>query len=530
MTSIARIISMALVVASCVVVTCVSEGKGAELDGTVKLGTIIKDETGDQSSMQETYNIFDGFSVSQIRLTGNLNPRNYFTLNLREINLDSRKADFTYRVPSVFEWKSSLRQNQYIYDRNGNVTTKRKHWQTGVVVNPVDEVSIVARYSWMDRAGDRLSFPLGTQNLGGSRVDYLLQGLTLEGQLKKGRRGGALTYRMSDYNDRIYDFTDRRGQVVSLRVHTPGFVSEDITHVARVAYGDNKLRESGLDYTLANFQYTGIWMPKRSFEFKYNFFASRIDDQGSTLATDNIRNDFNLLYRYQYGSFWGGYTYETNDDNFRLTNYNIFRVGAYVKAPEGLTVRIDYRGNYKTDTEKQTLLQDIEDNRFKTTITYKLNEDITFGGKYNTLFRRLPDINVDVEGRDASAFGKFYYEYFGDIGIIASTLTLDYTFQDYDYDDRVGAFHTKNHFIGARLDVDYEETFKLFAGVAYTDVSEDLDIEKGVFTIGGEYTFREKYIVEAKYGGFSYDDFVLIGRYYTANVVWLNVGYNFGTN
>ena len=166
MTSIARIISMALVVASCVVVTCVSEGKGAELDGTVKLGTIIKDETGDQSSMQETYNIFDGFSVSQIRLTGNLNPRNYFTLNLREINLDSRKADFTYRVPSVFEWKSSLRQNQYIYDRNGNVTTKRKHWQTGVVVNPVDEVSIVARYSWMDRAGDRLSFPLGTQNLG----------------------------------------------------------------------------------------------------------------------------------------------------------------------------------------------------------------------------------------------------------------------------------------------------------------------------------------------------------------------------
>jgi hypothetical protein len=66
----------------------------AEIDGTIKLGGVTLDEeAGDLSTMQEAFNIDEGFSVTQLRLNAKLSPRNYLTLNLREINLDSRKGE-----------------------------------------------------------------------------------------------------------------------------------------------------------------------------------------------------------------------------------------------------------------------------------------------------------------------------------------------------------------------------------------------------------------------------------------------------
>jgi len=64
----------------------------ATLSGTVKVGNVFLDEVGDRSTVQETYNIYEGFALSRIQLMGTLNPTNNFTLDLRDINLDSRQG------------------------------------------------------------------------------------------------------------------------------------------------------------------------------------------------------------------------------------------------------------------------------------------------------------------------------------------------------------------------------------------------------------------------------------------------------
>ena len=59
------------------------------LEGTVKLGVITKDEdTSDVTAIQETVNIYDGFSVSQVALRGALGGGSTFRLDLEEMNLD----------------------------------------------------------------------------------------------------------------------------------------------------------------------------------------------------------------------------------------------------------------------------------------------------------------------------------------------------------------------------------------------------------------------------------------------------------
>jgi hypothetical protein len=59
------------------------------------------------------------------------------------------------------------------------------------------------------------------------------------------------------------------------------------------------------------------------------------------------------------------------------------------------------------------------------------------------------------------------------------------------------------------------------------DIGEDLNIEKSMISMDGSYTFLRNYRIEAKYNVYNYDDYILLDRYYTANVVWFDIAYNF---
>ncbi len=46
------------------------------------------------------------------------------------------------------------------------------------------------------------------------------------------------------------------------------------------------------------------------------------------------------------------------------------------------------------------------------------------------------------------------------------------------------------------------------------------------FFVEGMYTVLDDYHIEVKYNRYEYDDFILLDRYYTADVVWINVAYD----
>ena len=82
------------------------------------------------------------------------------------------------------------------------------------------------------------------------------------------------------------------------------------THLLRGAYGKREITNVDTDYTLQNFQYTGlVAMPARRLQFKYNFYAGRVEDSATRLQTDNFRNNFDLTLFYPKGAVYGGYHY-----------------------------------------------------------------------------------------------------------------------------------------------------------------------------------------------------------------------------
>ncbi len=76
--------------------------------------------------------------------------------------------------------------------------------------------------------------------------------------------------------------------------------------------------------------------------------------------------------------------------------------------------------------------------------------------------------------------------------------------------------------------VDFERitNLRLSSGVTYLDIGEDLNIEKSILFFEGMYTVLDDLHVEVKYNVYNYDDYMILNRYYTANVVWFNVAYD----
>ncbi len=514
-----RTIAITNLAVALVVTLAASSAWAGTVDGTVKMGGVIFNETGDLSAVQETYNVHDGFALTQIQLSGRLNPRSYFMMDLRDVNLDSRQGDFLYRVPGWLKLTAGYDQDRQVFDPGRAVHSMRKDLKVGAEVTPSKWLGLSGFFNYLTRDGDRLSYPAGTASALGDTYDNTLVTGQWTAEVRKGRRGGAISYSHSGYSDNRNRAADRTGRVVSARLYTPSPFYDKWTHLMRAAFGVRKLSNSDIDYTLANFQYTGIVQPVETFLLKYNFDANRIDNESTGLRTDRFQNDLDATLFYKYGRLTGGYGYETNDDDRTLTSYQSWRAGASFRIKKVVGAQVDYAGRVKKDTEELTLLKDVEASRFRASLNLEPVNHVVLNGGYSRRERELTDIGVKVDGDVVNASGRFDQERWG-------SLSGDYTYSIDKYRDLAGRFDANSHIVTARAEFVRIRNLRLAGGVTYLDIRKDLDIEKSMLLAEGSYRVLRDYHLEVKYNVYNYDDYILLDRYYTANVLRINLAYD----
>ncbi len=487
-------------------------------EGTVKLGGIILDEEGDLSAVQETYNIHDGFNVSQILFRANPGSRDFLKLDLREINLDARQGDFLFRRPGLLQVDASYDQNRQVFDADRAVTSERKDFKVGARVTPARWLHLSGHYNHMNRDGSRLSYPAGTASALGTGYDYALNTGGVGAEVRKGRRGFALKYRVSDFADDLNPDADRTGQVVSARMFGPCYLYPKLTHMVRAAYGVSELPNRDVQYTLMKFQYTGAVRPARQVQVKYNFDAQRVDDEATDQKTDRFENAVDATFYHGNGSVYAGYAYETNDDDDQLTAYHSWRAGTTFRN-DFYTAKVRYAGRVKRDEEDLTLLKDIEASRFRVDVEVRPVTGLNWGFGVNVRDRQFPDIDVESRGKTYRTDAGYRLDGWGG-------LSGTYSYTEDQYTDRAGNYEVQSNVVTARVDFERIRNLRLSSGLTYLDIGDDLDIEKSILFFESMYTVRRDLHLEVKYNVYNYDDFILLDRYYTANVVWFNVAYD----
>lgn len=511
--------TMAIPMAALMLVAAVSTPWAAQLHGTVQVGNIFVDEEGDRSAVQETFDVYEGFAVSRIQLHGALNPRSAFALELRDVNLDSRAGNLSYRLPGLFHLTAGYDQSRYVYDAGRGVTSERKDWKFGAQYTPLRSLVLSGDVARVDREGERLAYPLGTESVLGDRTNSAFVNARLAADWHRDRIGGGVSLQLSDYSDDVNDEGDRRGHVVAGRLYAPMPFWGKWNNLFRASYGTREHSAGDVEYEMSMFQYTAVVQPVEAWQLKYAFEASRVDDNALNLRTDRIQNDADLTWFHRFGRVNAGYGYETNDDDRTLTYYQSWHAGATLRPGRWLNARFDYAGRVKNDQEDLTLLKDVESSKIRGRLELKPFTWLSFGGDYAKRRRELPDIGVAVDGIVTGAFLRWDVRKWG-------AVSADYSHAIDTYDDRLAPFNTLSDIVTARAEVTRIKRLNLASGVTYLDIGRDLDIEKSIVFVEGGYQLAKRYHLNVKYNAYNYDDYVLLDRYYTANVVRVDLGYD----
>lgn len=500
-------------------------------EGRVRVGGILIDETGDRSTMQETYNVFEGFSLSSLYLKGRSNPRTHLLLDLTDVNLGDRHGRFDFRRVGALHLTSTYAENRYVFDPSGNVDARRRNSQSTLTYTPTRWLWLSGDYNLQTRTGDRVPLAPGPAGWLGSAYDSKLHRYRAEAQMRAPSGiGGTVAYDGVRQNDALDARRERTGYVASANLQLPHLVVKQLTHVVRGAVGRSELPYSGLGFDLKNIQYTGLLDATRWARLKYRFYASSIDDEATRMRTDNYIHDADVSVRWRRAIASGGYGWEALDDDHAVTTSQTWRGALSASAPENkVSGRVAYATRNTDDEEATTLIKDREYARLDVRLDARPVPTFSMGGRVANRDRKMPDLSTEADGWTATAYGTWRHEHFGDKGVIAGDIGGEYTYADDDYTTTVGHEEVVSHAATARVNVTYHDRIDGTASVTYFSATEDLDLRKSIFSVGLGYKFANGFSADARYNAYNYDDYLVIARYYTANVVWLNVGYAFST-
>lgn len=498
------------------------------LDGKLRLGGVWLDQEGNESTMPETYDIYDGFFLSSIYLKGRKDSNTHVTLDLTDINQDNRKGVFDFRQSGLLHVRSRFTESRWVFDPTGVADASRRNWNNRVSWTPYEFLWFSADYNLQTRDGDRIGLNPGLEGWLGTGYNSELHRYRFAAQARANNGiGGTVAYDGVTERDAIDHERERDGYVVSANLHVPGFYIEDLTHVLRGAVGRSEIRQGDVGFDMINFQYTGIWRALDWLRLRYRLYSSEVEDEATTLKTNNYRHDFDGTLSNRIAVLMLGYGWEGLDDDRAVTTTNKFRGSFSLRDPQNrISGRVSLDARDKEDAEAVTLLQDVESQRFDVRVDARPIAQLSMGARYSDRDREYPNIRTEVMGQAVTTYAA-WSQPAGDERISVTQVGVEYTYSDDEYDNRYGRERITSHAVTGRVGVTVMEDLDLMGSFTYLSLEEDLDLDKSIVSVGAGYRFPHGFLADVKYNAYNYDDYLLSDRVYTANVIWFNVGYEF---
>jgi hypothetical protein len=502
----------------------------SEWTGRVRAGGIYLDETGDATTMPETFNIYDGFTLSSIYLKGHAGPRNTLLLDLSDINQDGRRGTLDFRQTGILHIRSRYDQSRWVYDPAGQVDAERHNWFSSVSVTPSKHLTVGGQYNLQTREGSRIGLTGGPVGWLGSAYDSKLHRYRLEARAQTGEGiGGTAAYDGVMQRDALDSRRERDGYVVSALMSVSGVMTDRLSHALRGAVGRNEIRDSGVGFDLKSVQYTGVYRATRALRFKYRFDGNRVDDEATSLRTDNYEHDIDGIVGYRFAQLSLGYGWEALDDDRYVTTTNHLRAALSMRHPRNrVSGRIAFAGADKDDKYDTTLMKDSEYARVDVRVDANPMTPLTVGARFADRTRDWNELGTSADGTMVSGYAA-WQQLPGDGMIALTSAGVDYTWSDDQYDNPWADQHIVTHVITGRVGVTLFEDLDLKGSLTWLSANEDLDIDKSILSFGAGYRFPRGFLADVQYNVYNYDDYLLTSRLYTANVVWFNVGYEFST-
>jgi hypothetical protein len=486
-----------------------------EISAHTKLSYIFLDQNGDRYSLPELYNVYSGFSLEELYLTGRFKTNSTFQLNLNNVNLDNRDLGLKLNLPDLLSLKADHQKSRFVFDRDGDIKSFRTRTSLGGTVKPTKFLKLNLDYSHQLKEGSRLGYVEENAGVLGEKYDQRIQNGKAGVQLKCGQRYLTLSHRILLFNSDLNDSLDRKTNRTEITLNTP--LPADISVSLRYMREESILEKRDLKLKTDFLAGTIFHRISRNILVAFKSSFQRADNRSTYRTTDIGRAGLSLNYRIskKFETDWG-YEYQNREDQYGEINTHWILLGAKASPAENLFVRGLYRFKTRKDPDFSTLIGEYDEDNKLFKVKYRPIDRVDIRMRYQDKTRENTDIDTKVESQSFSS--NLLLDLPKDIG-----LTFYFSLLDWDFHNFATNYRTSNRTYGLTFNLKPIELLKLTGRANYLKLSKDLDIDKYSFSIGVSYEFLEGHGVEASFQRFGYEDMITSENDFDANVFKIGI-------
>ena len=501
---------------------------GAVGGGQARIGYIIVDEEGNLGVNQESYNLYEGLALSLDNFHYRAGSGIDFQADFRNITLNNRSLRASVSKPGEFSFSFRNQQYRRIHSFDGDRFTRRRTTGGDAHVFVTRHVKLFGGFSLTDKHGDTLSLISPDRDSIVFSTDYSHSAVTIGGQVFYPQ--GSLTARYqasADFSDNADIDGSRNAKSLDISAFAPLPKYDRI-----VLSGGYHHRQDSYVRPSRGLATDQGWAAARAqlpynLTAEYRFAAARSDHSQRPAIIDNYINTASLGRQWpRHGGIRVGYENRICDDIMNRTIAQAFLFSGWFKYNDRLMVRGGVTIRDKDVKEGVILVGEEQLTRYQLSARYHVAGWGDLSGSYRGRVRTRDDIETRAEYNAFSTELALHREAYG-------RLTLTYAYYSGSYENRPAdisaEFRFNNHVVtGMITPRDYRRVHLSFGGTYYRS-RRDLDTEKFGLRIQGRYALPENYEVEVSYQALNFDDFLVIDRYYTGNIVdlYLIKGFDF---
>jgi hypothetical protein len=244
---------------------------------------------------------------------------------------------------------------------------------------------------------------------------------------------------------------------------------------------------------------------------------SRTDNEADGLETDNAISTLLLAKQFPRRAEASlAYEFRSQDDLVDRTETNAVIAKGTLLLRDDLRVRGQVAYAEKKDDERTTLVGEEEITRHRWEIRYDHPAGHRLTLRYRDRRRDFEDIGAEADFSTFSTTATVNLPRWG-------TGFGTYSYSKGDYLNTTNAFKFEQHLITARATSIRHRHVQLTSGLTYLRSRLRADIEKIIFSVGANVDLSRGYQFNIRYNAHNYDDFMVSDRYYTANVVTVDL-------
>ncbi len=489
--------------------------------GDLKLGYTYLSDKGNLAMSQPTFNDYKGIGLSLENFRYQCSKGTIFRADLKNITLDNRNLNLGIEKAGLWGLNANLNKYRRIYDFEGKDATKRDQFGSDLWVNLNKRLRIFGGFSSIGLKGKiDDSFNLGAD--APRQMEYSQKNYNVGARINCNGGMFQAEYLKINYKDKKISDRDQDRQNVRLNALMPVLKNNRLIASGGFQSFETKYTASGFKIKSNTVWGGGLLNLPHHFSVNYNFIFNRAGSDSDMVKTDNIANTVYLNHVWpNLAGLTVGYQNDIRDDFDKQLKSNSYYFSGWV-TKNRCELRADY-GSRAEDVKKGTRLVGNEDRtRFKVQTKYRYTDATWLGLSYEGKQRKNDDIGSKA---DFNRFGAQCAVKFGDL----FNLNGGYFYATGKYKNIESEFKFTDHELFG--DITLKEFCRLTPGFGalYYRSKRDLDIEHFNLRFSGTYRLVSDFELEAIYNVYNFDDFLVSDRYYTSNIVEINLikGFSF---